>query len=785
MPNDPTTEDIPVGDIKLYDNYVPALDAGDWYIKVTHALTKDGAAVNTDALGALQEFVVSAPQFSLDPSEILSFYPPAGATGRFGETLPNVVLKEPLLPWERSMSGSNRRQPWLALLIFEQDELSAGDATAEPSPTRVFNTTVGDFLKHDRQGKLLKPAVHKADDVPADAPCAYIRVPTSVFRSIAPRLEELRYLAHCRQVNTGDKAVAGLNERGLFSVVVANRFPVVPASQEAPALLNVAHMVSLEGLETYLSDGASFGNYQEVALVSLASWTFQSLSDKPEDFRGLVTNMLYPGGSTAAQPYPPEHFWLRLPPATLDEAEPAQAQAARRMRDGFVPLGYHTRTGEDTFAWYRGPLTPLLTTPLQKGGPFMTADAAIIYQPAQGVFDFSLAAAWNIGRSVALADRSFGQTLFEMRRGAHRLTDRLYQRLRSDHFSQNDIATLDQNTMVQDEFLKVLDTQLIRNVGAAATTPVQSGGAAPAAVRIEGDDAPPDTDPKTAVENFLNDAGVQQRILELVRGDLEPVSRWLAQLLLLFPVPFDYLVADERMLPVESLRFFYLDNNWLDAMLDGALSVGTESSRDTFFNMVTRDLIRRSAYEAALTYRKNIAGVDPPAAQVQKNVTSGLLLRSGLVSGWPSLSVRPCLDGGQMLKTLRMAHLSPNVLLCVFRGVPDYVEISEPQEGFAFGTDEGGRVALRYPAGATIGGQLPGDPALSVRDPTGRQKLFMRSASSRVLDLSPDSPSGLVQGIKAGLEAQLKTTLEAFGPADIALQMVKVPEAVRLNCRTK
>lgn len=773
--------DIPVGDIQLYDDYVPALDAGNWFIQVTHALVKGSSPVNTDALGALQEFIVSAPQFSLDENEILSYYPPPGATGRFGETLPNIILKEPLLPWERSMSGSDARQPWMALLVFEQSELSGGGepGDANNSPTRVVNTTVGDFLKPDSQGKLLKPTPVKSDDIPETAPCAYIRIPTATFQAVAPRLKELRYLAHCRQVNTGDKAIAGLNEHGLFSVVVANRFPAVPASQDAPALLNVAHLVSLEGLETYLADGASFGGYNEVALVSLASWTFQSLPDNGENFRGLVTNLLYPDADPGKTPYPPEHFWLRLPPATLNEADAAQAEAARRLRDGFVPLGYHTRTGEETFAWYRGPLAPLLTTSLQKGGPFMTADAAIIYQPAQGVFDFSLAAGWNIGRAVALADRSFGQTLFDMRRGAHRLTDQLYERLKSDHFSQNDIAALDQNTTVQDEFLKVLDTQLIKDVGAAAVTAVQ-----PSAVQATPDAPPPDADPKAAVQNFVNDAAVQQKILDLVQADLDPVAKWLAQLLLLIPIPFDYLVADERMLPVESLRFFYLDNTWLDAMLDGALSIGTESSRDTFFNMVTRNLIRRSAYEAVLSYRKNLSGVDPPDAQVKKNLMSGLLLRSGLVSGWPSLSVRPCLKSGQMLKTLRMAHLSPNVLLCVFWGVPDYVEIAEPQEGFAFGTDEDGRVALRYPTGATIGKQFSGDPTLPVRDLKGQQKLLMRSATSRVLDLNPDSPQGFVQGLKGALEAQLKAKLDALGPADFALQMVRAPEAVRLDCQT-
>ena len=97
MPND-LSADIPVGDIQLYDNYVPALAAGNWYINVNQTLQQGQTAINSDPLAAVQEVVVSAPQFALDSNEIISQYPPQGSSGRYGEVLPNIVLGEPLLP---------------------------------------------------------------------------------------------------------------------------------------------------------------------------------------------------------------------------------------------------------------------------------------------------------------------------------------------------------------------------------------------------------------------------------------------------------------------------------------------------------------------------------------------------------------------------------------------------------------------------------------------------------------------------------------------------------------
>ncbi|HKN82268.1 MAG TPA: hypothetical protein VJW17_02475 [Pyrinomonadaceae bacterium] len=774
MAND-LSADIPVGDIQLYDNYVPALAAGNWYINVNQTLQQGQTTINTDPLAAVQEVVVSAPQFALDTNEIISQYPPQGSSGRYGEVLPNIVLGEPLLPWEREMNAP-AEQPWLALMVFIDAELIGGD---ENSTTHSISTDIKTFLTPDSTGKTLKPNITKEDDVADTDPCSYILIAPATFQANAPLLSELRYLAHCRQINTGDKAIDGLNEHGLFSVVVANRFPATPDQGASVALKNIVHLVSLEGWESYLTVSPNFGNAQQLALLSLASWTFQCLPNNAEDFKGLMVNMLYQADGKTQQP--PSYFWLRVPVPDLSGVSQPPAEFSKRLTDGFIPLQYHTRTGEDTFAWYRGPLTPLFTTTLKKQDPFFTADSAIIYQPAFGVFDFSLAGGWNIGRAAALSDKSFGKALLDFRSGAHALTDQLLQRLQSDAFTQSQIDSLDTDTTVQDEFLKALNTQLLADVGAP---PVQNPDTAPPQAN------PPDTDPQTAVENFMSDPAVQQKVLNLVQDDLDPVSQWLAKLLLLYPVPFSYLVPDERMLPAESIRFFYMDNNWLNAMLDGALSIGMESSRETFFYEMTRGMMQKAAYEAAQTMRTAMPGAEPPPAESDQYLMSGLLLRSAVVSGWPNLAVRPYLNNQQLLKILRMDHLSPNVLLCIFWGVPDYVEISEPQEGFAFGVDDDGNIPLRWPitppstSGLKIGDQFTGDPQYSIRDLSGQKKLFMRTPASRVLDLNPDSSTALVMSMKGALEQQTKTTLSSFGPADLALQMVKAPEAVKLNSQS-
>lgn len=759
--------DIPIGDLQLYDNYVPQLQAGNWFIKVNQTLTQNGTAVNKDPLTAMQEFVVSGPQFFIDPNQVLNQFPPSGSTGRYDEVLPHIVLNDPMLPWERKMADPNNRQPWIALMVFEEPELIGG----ENNVTCAIPTTVGDFLQLG--GATLAPKPTKEDDIDAGASCVYIQIPVSVFADNAPRLDELRFLSHCRQVNTGDKAIMGLNEHGLFSVIVSNRFPAGPPKGSTQPVKNIVHLVSLEGMESYLSADASFGSYQNVALISLASWVFYSLPDLTEDFRALVLNLF--SQETDSQKIIPDRFWLRLPPPVPGN-DAASIEAAKRITDGYVPLLYHTRTGEESFAWYRGPFAPIQPAVLTKPSPFFTADAAIIYDKTFGVFDVSLASAWEAGREAALSDRLFGQRLLDFRQRAHRFTDTLYNRLVSDHFSDTQIAQLDATTTIQDQFLSLLDKQLLVDIGA-------DPNAQPDASQKTVTDTP--TDPVADAKAFMSDPAVLQKLQAMVQDDLAPIAEWLGKLMLLYPLPFNCLVPDERLLPAESLRFFYVDTNWLDALLDGALSIGLDSSRQTFFNEITKGMVHSAAMDALSVYRNSLRGVTSPSPPSPPSVICGLLLRSALVAGWPNLAIRPKDASGKMLSILRMDHLSPNVLICLFDGVPAQVELSEPQEGFGFGVDDDGNAVLRNlipPSGSMttpIGAQI-GDPFL-VYDLTGAKPACMRTAGGRALNIAPASTSGLIQSLAAALTTAGSPPGGNLTPSGFALQMVKSPEAIIFN----
>src|ERR1041385_5854638 len=94
----PTTG-LTSGDLRLYDNDIPALNAGTYYVEVAQTLDHGGAPVAPEALGARQSFLVTAPQFRIDPAMVRSASPPAESSGRYGTVLPYLVLADPLLPF--------------------------------------------------------------------------------------------------------------------------------------------------------------------------------------------------------------------------------------------------------------------------------------------------------------------------------------------------------------------------------------------------------------------------------------------------------------------------------------------------------------------------------------------------------------------------------------------------------------------------------------------------------------------------------------------------------------
>src|SRR3569833_1313173 len=71
------------------------------------------------------------------------------------------------------------------------------------------------------------------------------------------------------------------------------------------------------------------------------------------------------------------------------------------------------------------------------------------------------------------------------------------------------------------------------------------------------------------------------------------MESFLAHLRLLIGVPFNYLVPDSRLLPVESIRFFYLDRSWTDRLVDGAISVGKIGTREQAHHQAHGSLVQQ------------------------------------------------------------------------------------------------------------------------------------------------------------------------------------------------
>ncbi|MEV0038419.1 hypothetical protein [Streptomyces sp. NPDC050804] len=778
-PQHPARDTIPVGDIELHDHYLPALPAGDYRIEATHTL-RTSADENAQVVGvpfrAVQRFTVRAPQVAIDTTTVVARQPPEASGGRFAEVLPHLVLGDPLLPWERPLRGASRTTPWLALLVLTDDQLIGGTT----APTRTVSTTVGGFLAPDPA--VLKPDPPLEADIGQDDPCDFIEVPTAVFPEVAPRLDEMRYLAHSRGANTGDRPILGIEEDGLFSVVFANRFPASapPGSPPDAATKNIVHLVSLEGHERILVDDPDFQGRTSVALLSLCSWSFWAYPDGNAHFRALAEGLTRtPDGS---RPATREEMWLKLtsPYQDTGDTPAARRQVARRINDGYVPLPYLTRSGETTYGWYRGPLTPVLPLATDRVATATTADSLIGYDPAWGSFDVSLATAFETGRALALADAPFAQHLIAFKHATRDLADTLYHQATSSHLPP-DLGDPRRPSTARAAFGTLLDGHLLTALGAPPTSP--DGTWSPPAP------AAPPGDPTRELSDFLRSDAARAAVTRALDEDdglkehLTPVVNWLGRLLLLHPVPFTHLVPDERMLPPESLRFFHADPNWLDALVGGALCIGAQSSRDTLQDQIVAAAVRAAAASEAAghrdTQRAGPDGETPDTPAPAPGSVCGLLLRSALVSGWPNLAVRASDRAGEPLPVLRMDHLSPTVLLCLFDGVPAAVELGEPQEGFRFGVEDDGLIPLRnmLPSPHSgrdlpLGEQLGPDVTFPVLD-------HLRPSAGghvRVLDIG-----SLVPALAAALDAAHGTTVGPVGPADLAMQMVKVPEAIRFN----
>jgi hypothetical protein len=420
--------------VTFLQHQLPGLEDGSYQLTVSqHVNDSAGHPISGQALSRSYTLAVTGDRFRLSnpAATVASTFPASNATGEFTTVLPHVVFTAPSFPWARypgkvppplpdpGQDAKTDVPTWLAVLVLDDDDATAFPGLALDPVTAVLGdlfpaaayaaSTLGQdysYFTGDRDTSGLEPGEAVTD------PVQVIDIPLRLFTDIAPTLADLSLTAHVRQVSVENKPMAlgatpPADPVGTFAIVIGNRLP-------QPDKRSHAYLVCLEALQDYLpatgdggtTAGAGLDMSRSLRLAVLQHWTF-STKGETAAFTGLLEalNQRGPGAGDAANTN------LRL---SMPGAAPPVSTA---LDAGYVPLDHGLRTGETTVSWYRGPLSPVDRARAGPALPVSSPDQALVFDPTTGILDASLAAAWTIGRLLALQDQSYASSLYAWKKG--------------------------------------------------------------------------------------------------------------------------------------------------------------------------------------------------------------------------------------------------------------------------------------------------------------------------------------------------------------------------------
>ena len=690
-------------EMRLYSYYRPSLVAGEYTISAQHTISspskwsQQNLTINNtiveDGSGTdePQVFEVMVPRFSLDSDLVNSYYPPDGHQDEC-RILPHIVFNDPHYPWEilagtaeslkhpidphkfNDDKGNERvimrnLVPWVALLVFDPEELHITDVTElsdlgiagftkeedlkKQDPEGVFTMSVNDYLNLPNGSRINYragfPVGKEGDEAYAKLASGNVNVilpSKELFKSIfgttgsmtdeGPSVQAHKYLAHVRHINTIGFPDAGVAEEGLFSIVVSSRTGKLDIDQPHT---QICHLVSIEHVDATLGDWMS-GGMHRMAMVSLFSWIYTALHPNPVNFVDTVRNLVS------------HQQMLNIDPESLGKMDPSakgQTVVSTRLRQGYTLSRWRTGSGEETAAFNRGPLVPSpVTYPVATDIPDCsnTSEDYQILDPETGLIDLSYSSAWQIGKLLAISDTTFSSALMRFRSLVYNS---------SVHQTQMDISSMSTKGQSIAAMLKLTSNLRIMTAGQTNAPdrfrPPTMRAFAPALS---------DPDVKLLVQNNMQDsvkfnasAGVGRDAAGNATGkeiynefnldkgnnsDWAVVHAWICEKLCLGGIPPHYLIPEPSFLPPESLRWFHIDDFWLDCFLDGALSVANHLDSDD-------DVTRRQMKQVFNEYLQNPV---PRAGYKPQVPCYGFFIRSKLIKAIPDLRItltwKPVLD---------------------------------------------------------------------------------------------------------------------------------------------
>ena len=516
----------PRGQVRLYPSIRPALGAGAYAVELEQTIPAGGPIDSVT-----RHLEVSGPRFLLPATELHSVFPPPNSEGDYSLRLPQIAFKRRTLPWERESNGQpvDRRPSWLALVVLAEGEgtFLANVAIADALPAEVraalgvtetgtcdvleVTRTVVDrvfpredelpLLCHVRETNLQDTEFAGSDDDGFVSVVISNRLPQpghqygAYLVSLEGRFAELPD-PRPAQDSIGPAVVypfaeqAGLLEAVSFESsgststdLASTARPDWPSAGRTPGLRRGRWLDAIEAArddDTAVGDvprahvGTGFTAHdvdlarleavmgvdvvQLLRFPVLAHWNFTCTGEG--DFQALMEGLDV--GLLGTLPRPAAE-------------EPPAPDAPDVAPTGHIVLAHQTRRGEAARAWYRGPLTPReLRRQDPAAPPYYTADQARRIGE-DGREDLSEAAAFELGRLLALSDPRFVAELQAWRR--------------SGYYLRRTESVLDSVPGLRD--LVAEPFELARSIGLEIVERVSLDGAAPLGPRVRPDDVGP------------------------------------------------------------------------------------------------------------------------------------------------------------------------------------------------------------------------------------------------------------------------------------------------------
>ncbi|KAH7215176.1 hypothetical protein DER44DRAFT_893590 [Fusarium oxysporum] len=660
---------------RLYAYEIPPMPPGEYEIITTQEV-KSGR--DTEKLVSTQPVTVKACQpYAIAPDLVHSFYPPNLRTVS-ATTLPHVVLKG-ATPWERSQTYNpgTAPTPWIALLLFTDEDLCVPPevtSTARPSGTRSFTLPLSLF--NSNRSKWCHKNDYSDADVPAKgdgspATADFLFVKSSAFKmyferqdsegktgqQAGPDLDRYKILTY--MTDSGVKDDSGHITNKLSTLIGHRARPYTLGDQPVKVY---AHIISIETLDGRIDWKAASEASATVALISLFSWTFTWEKNNASQSLEMFKNL--------ADPKSIRPLVIKLPPTDPKKPDdPSAAWVRRRVTEGYTIVRHRDIAGESSMALYRGPLIPGSSRKACIKSSVHGTDLQIIDTSAR-ILDISYNTAWELGRTLAGRDAKFSTAIAYLRR---KLCMKAVTK--SKDAENEDAKIMHKADDVVSRSLSRLDGLFEGSVAAKMTGLPRNGENATNSSRWQVSShtatsmaAAPGVMTFEKLRRHLGGESkrwLKDKTLELCQPEpkvssipqLGLVFNWLIDnLMSLKLVPATYLFPDPAVLAKESVNCFLMDDTWIDALVDGAMSLANTMGGGSD---PVRDLI---------CWAFNLYLEKAPADRVQVG-GSGFIIRSGIVESFPDLemTITSKITGSNEASPLNCAYRSRNedMILCL------------------------------------------------------------------------------------------------------------------------